>query len=73
MLRKVRNIIVGWYKKLSKSNSDFAKERQHICRSCPHLEKFIGMQFCSICGCEVIAKSEVKDEICLDGRWPNVK
>lgn len=72
MVRKIKNIIVGWYRKLTGRKSNFAENRIKICKRCSHREEFAGMEFCSLCFCEIYAKSEVEDEICLDGRWPNV-
>lgn len=71
-MMKIKNIILGWYRKLTGKNYGFAANRQKICSMCSYREKFTGMYWCSLCGCEIIAKSEVEDEICLDGRWPNV-
>ena len=72
MVRKIKNIIVGWYRKLTGKRYDFAENRQKICSGCSYREKYAGMYWCSLCGCEIVAKSKVEDEICLDGRWPNV-
>ncbi len=49
-----------------------AKERLSICRQCPYIEKAFRKEICSLCGCVLKAKTEVKDEICYDGRWNNV-
>lgn len=72
MVKKIKNIIVGWYRKLTGKKSDFADNRQNICSRCSYREKYAGMYWCSLCGCEIVAKSEVEDETCLDGRWPDV-
>lgn len=72
MIRKIGNIIKGWYRKLTCKKYDFAENRLKICRRCSHKEEFAGMEFCSLCFCELQAKSNVEDEICLDGRWPEI-
>lgn len=39
---------------------------------CSYKEEFLGEEYCSCCGCPIRSKVLVEDEICLDGRWPNV-
>lgn len=43
MLMKFKNIIVGWYRKVTGKKSDFAENRQRICSRCSHREKYAGM------------------------------
>lgn len=43
MVRKIKNIIVGWYRKLTGKKSDFAENRQNICSRCSYREKYAGM------------------------------
>lgn len=43
MVNNIINIFIGWYRKITKKNSDFAKYRQFICSTCHHREKYAGM------------------------------
>lgn len=71
-MKKLKNIIIGWYRKLTNRKSDYSLNRLQICSRCSYREEFAGMYFCSKCFCELTAKSEVEDEKCLDGRWPEI-
>ena len=72
-MKKIKNIIVGWYRMIFGKKMSFAENRKIICSKCSYREKFAGMYFCTKCGCVIDAKVEVEDEICLDGRWPDIK
>lgn len=72
MVKKIKDIITGWYRMLFGNKNSFAENRKKICAKCSYREKFAGMYFCSKCGCVIDAKVEVEDEICLDGRWPDI-
>lgn len=72
MFKSIRNIVVGWYRKLTGKKEDFADNRLKICKRCSYRETFWGEDICSKCGCFLSAKVLVEDEICLDGRWPDV-
>lgn len=43
MVKKIKNIIVGWYRKLTGRKSGFAENRKKICSRCSHREKYAGM------------------------------
>lgn len=73
MVKKIRNIITGWYRRLIGKNYDFAEDRYKICKRCSYMESFLGEEYCSLCGCPIHSKKLVEDEICLDGRWPKIK
>ncbi len=65
----IKNIIIGWYRKLFHKNNELAKKRLAICDKCPHKMKAGKSSWCDICGCELDAKARVEEEICHDGRW----
>lgn len=70
MVIHIKNIIIGWFRKIFKKNNELADKRLKICKNCPHricLTK--NLEICELCGCELDAKSRVEDEICHDGRW----
>lgn len=69
ILRKIRNIFIGWYRKIFNKQSPLAYNRQQICKRCSHKETILGMEYCNICGCEIIAHSLVEEEHCYDNRW----
>ena len=72
MVKQITNIITGWYRRLSGKKYDFSENRLKICMKCSYKEEFLGEEYCSCCGCPIRSKVLVEDEICLDGRWPNV-
>lgn len=69
MVKKLKNIIIGWYRYLFKPMPKFAKNRYAICKRCSHNIKECGLETCNICFCVIKAKVMVEDEQCYDGRW----
>ena len=65
-MRKVINIIKGWYYKAFDKHHDLYKQRIEICNRC---EKKVTLTknftVCSVCGCELSAKTRVLSEKCL--------
>lgn len=64
-MRKLKNIITGWYRFLFKKRSIMANQRLNICLTCKYRKGI----FCSECGCELHAKAEAPDEHCPKGKW----
>jgi Family of unknown function (DUF6171) len=64
-MRKFLTICKGWFIFLFKKRSAMAKERLKICFECP---KRFGI-VCSMCGCELHAKSEIEEEECPLDKW----
>lgn len=63
MVKKLINIIKGWYYKIFNKNDKLAKKRIAICKrcnSCVHID-MIG-DICNECGCVLEAKARVLDE-----------
>lgn len=69
MIKKIRNIIMGWYRYLFKPKSKLARNREQICKRCSYKETLFGQEWCSLCWCLISAKVEVEDEKCNDSRW----
>lgn len=69
VIRKIKNIIIGWYRYLFKPKSKLAINRLKICSRCSHKEKILGEYFCNKCWCCIRAKVEVEEEHCDDNRW----
>lgn len=69
MVRKIKNIIIGWYRYLFHKEPKYARDRRWICNRCSHKSKLLGKDICSLCGCFIEPKTLVEDEKCLDGRW----
>ena len=70
MVRKIVNIIVGWYYKIFNKNEKLARKRIAICNGCNskiHIN-IIG-DICDECGCVLEAKARVKDEYCELNKW----
>lgn len=65
VLKKLRNIFLGWFRFMFKPTSKMAKERLKICEPC----KFRKGAFCGECWCELDAKAEIKEEECPHGFW----
>lgn len=65
----IKNILVGWYRKLTKRKQTLAEYRLSICKTCPYKKLFLSEDICDLCGCVLDAKVRVENEICYDGRW----
>lgn len=69
MIKKIRNIILGWFRLFRKQETEESKRRLAICMDCPDKIKIGNSWVCSICGCVCKAKVLVEDEKCLNGKW----
>ena len=68
VMKKIRNIIIGWYRKLFNKKPDLAIYRLNICRTCPYKIRICKQDLCNLCGCVLDAKVRVEDEQCYDNR-----
>ncbi len=70
MVKKLINIIKGWYFKIFNKNEQLARKRISICKKCNSLEhiEIIG-DICGECGCVLEAKARVQDEKCELNKW----
>jgi len=64
-MRKIKNIITGWFLLIIFWDSKQAKERRAICKTCPERITV----FCGSCGCPIAAKSRVEEEMCPLNKW----
>lgn len=69
MIKKIKNIIIGWYLKIFNKHSDLATYRLNICKKCPYKIKVLKQDICDLCGCILDAKARVEEEQCYDNRW----
>ena len=70
MVKKLINIIKGWYFKLFNKNEQLARKRIAICNKCKsrkHIDR-LG-DICNECGCVLDAKARVRDEYCELNKW----
>ena len=70
MVKKLINIIKGWYFSLFNKNEQLANKRISICKKCEyrvHIES-LG-DICDECGCILDAKTRVEDEKCELNKW----
>lgn len=70
MVKKLINIIKGWYFYIFNKNEQLAKKRITICKKChsrTHIDR-VG-DICDECGCVLEAKARVKDEQCELNKW----
>ena len=68
-IKKIINIIKGWYFKIFKKKQDIAKKRLTICNKCDNKVKSALGDVCSQCGCVLDAKTRVQDEQCEMNKW----
>ena len=69
IIKKLKNIIIGWYRKFTKKKQTLAEYRLSICNKCPYKKIILSQEVCDLCGCVLDAKVRVEDEICYDERW----
>ena len=70
VLNKIKYILLGNWYNLRGINYELMKKRMDICNTCDkkvHLTKNVSL--CSECGCILKAKTRIKDEDCLLGKW----
>jgi hypothetical protein len=73
---KLSEIISGWYYTLLRDDPQIeklSKDRLEVCSTCSFRGKNKWYEFCSICGCPLIAKSRSKRSNCPIDRWKRVK
>lgn len=69
-LKKIRNIIIGWWFVLINKTPDYYNERVAICSKCEHIIKLTKNEsMCDSCGCIIRAKARVKNEKCNLNKW----
>ena len=70
MVKKLINIIKGWYFRFFNKNEQLARKRIAICNKCKS-KRHIDMlgDICDICGCVLSAKARVEDEQCELNKW----
>lgn len=70
MVKKLINIIKGWYFHLFKKHEQLAIKRISICNKCNSRVtiEMLG-DICDECGCVLSAKARVKDEKCVLNKW----
>ena len=70
MVKKLINIIKGWYYKIFNKNKELANKRIAICNQCSHkLHIEMVGDICAECGCVLEAKARVADEYCELNKW----
>lgn len=65
-MRKIRNILLGWWYMITNHNDRMARERLKVCVKCPYRKGL----FCSECGCVLNAKARIDQEDCPKKLWP---
>lgn len=65
----IRNIIKGWWNWLFNKEKDLYKSRMEVCNKCEHNITLQDIKICNQCGCVLAAKTRVKDEKCIIGKW----
>lgn len=70
MVKKLINIIKGWYFNLFNKHEQLAIKRISICNHCKSRVtiEMLG-DICDECGCVLSAKARVKDEKCVLNKW----
>lgn len=68
-IKKVWNIIKGWFYKLFKKKQNLADIRLAICNACEHRTETSLGYACAQCGCILDAKTRVEDEQCDLDKW----
>ena len=69
MVKKIKHIIIGWFRKLFGIDQDLANIRLAICRQCPSRTYTSLGYACKECGCILDAKARVEDEKCDMNKW----
>jgi len=66
----IKNIIKGWWYKLTNRNLNLKASRLKICDACEYKKQLTKHVFiCALCGCVLDAKARVKDEHCELNKW----
>ena len=70
MVKKLINIIKGWYFKLFNKHEKLANNRIAVCKKCDSIWHIDTLgDICAECGCVLSAKARVKDEKCELNKW----
>lgn len=69
MVNKLKNIIIGWFRKIFGIEEDLATTRLAICTKCSYKVNTSLGYACSQCGCILDAKARVEDEKCDLDKW----
>lgn len=69
VIKKILNIIKGWYYKIFNKEEYLAKNRIPVCKKCPNMTNTALGNTCKLCGCILDAKTRVKDEHCEINKW----
>lgn len=73
MVKKLINILKGWYYRFFNRNEELARKRIAICNKCSHkLHLDMIGDICDECGCVLEAKTRVLDEQCDLNKWYKV-
>ncbi len=64
-IKKIRDIFTGWFLMVVLHDTNEAKRRRKICKSCEFRKGFR----CGVCGCPLKALSLVDEPLCDKGKW----
>lgn len=66
----IGRVITGWWNVITKQNTPEFQKRLEICMECKDKVKLgKNVYICSLCGCEIHAKTKSPKEKCLNGKW----
>ena len=63
---KIAQIARAHFKKLLKQEQELHDARISICEQCENLQP---NRYCKLCGCDMDAKTRLKEETCEIGKW----
>lgn len=70
LFRKLKNIVIGTWRNVTRKSSKLAERRMAICEICEHKKHLTkAVTYCDLCGCVIKSKSLVKDEKCSLNKW----
>lgn len=70
MIKKIKNIIRGWYYKLIGFNWELYEQRMKQCNECSEILYITkNTKVCGQCGCVLDAKNRVIEEKCPLNKW----
>lgn len=67
-VKTVGKIATGYAYLMFGVNEELSKKRLRICRNCPKFKN----PACTICGCEMAAKTRLPQESCPINKWQRV-
>ncbi|MFQ5769758.1 MAG: hypothetical protein ACE5HX_04425 [bacterium] len=71
IIKKTKNIFVGYVNLVKGAKFEFTDDRIRICQKCNKSYWLDRSLWCSICKCYIPAKARVKEEKCPKNKWPN--